>query len=60
VKAYDSKGKSVKDMFIIEVYPLENENTNNKVRNCVLRVYVSIRRCVIIMFREFQTVTAKM
>lgn len=31
VKAYDNKGQSVSDMFVVEVYPLWETNTNNKV-----------------------------
>ncbi|XP_065206685.1 dystroglycan 1-like [Planococcus citri] len=33
VKAYDNKGQSVSDMFVVEVYPLWETNTNNK-RKC--------------------------
>ncbi|XP_065199578.1 dystroglycan 1-like [Planococcus citri] len=33
VKAYDNKGQSVSDMFVVEVYPLWESDTNNK-RKC--------------------------
>lgn len=47
VKAYDSKGKSVSDMFVIEVYPLENGNTNVKVETLLIT-------CIMIIMANFQ------
>lgn len=36
VKAYDSRGHFVSDVFFIEVYPLLEKNTNNKVNSLSL------------------------
>lgn len=33
VKAFDSRGHFVSDVFVIEVYPLLEKNTNDKVKN---------------------------
>lgn len=52
VKAYDNKKQSVSDVFVVEVYPLWEKNTNNKVIKYTINVSIDFgnRRSTITLY----------